>query len=189
MATNYREVLKAYQKKVAELKVHQDYADRVVRATDGKGMTKVLPLATMGTGGGALLCDHCKKPIILEGGRFNNVPVDVAWKQNPDPNWVSWIYGGMVVEIQSNYTLRIYHGYIDRNASDCCNVAKVNETKAADEYKSEWNSDMAKGFFAAIKEEFPNLSEKEQLSMVNDIKEVMYSYDPGIGINQPTNQE
>lgn len=57
-------------------------------------------LATMGTGGNPLLYrDHCGKPIILEGGKFQGVYADAAWRRNPSNGWKSWISGGMVVEI------------------------------------------------------------------------------------------
>src|SRR5687768_6309548 len=61
--TEARSIYQAYLKKAAELRVHQDYAERVVRATAGPGQTPVRPLATMGTDGGPLLCDRCGKPI------------------------------------------------------------------------------------------------------------------------------
>src|SRR5262245_58664166 len=108
--TEARETYQDYLKKTEELEVQAAYADQVAQATAGHGQTPVRPLATMGTNGGPLLCDHCGKPIVLEGGPFHGVTADVAWKKNPVANWASWILGGMVVEIQTNGTLRIYHG-------------------------------------------------------------------------------
>src|SRR6266511_899999 len=56
-----RAIYQAYLKKIEELEVHRAYAERVVKATGGPGQTPVRPLATMGTGGGPLLCDQCGK--------------------------------------------------------------------------------------------------------------------------------
>ena len=74
-----RAIYQAYLQKVEELEVHRAYAERVAKATAGGGQTPVRPLATMGTGGGPLLCDYCRKPIVLEGGAFHGVTADVAW--------------------------------------------------------------------------------------------------------------
>src|SRR5437764_4565682 len=90
-----REIYQAYLKKVRELEVHRAYAEQVARATAGRGQTPVRPLATMGTGGGPLLCDHCGKPMVLEGGLFHGVAADAAWGRNPSDGWTSWILGGM----------------------------------------------------------------------------------------------
>src|SRR5204863_149597 len=125
---------RAYLKKVEELKVYQAYADQVVRATGSPGQTPVRPLATMGTDGGPLLCDHCRKPIVLEGGTAHGQTADVAWARSPRDNWKSWILGGMVVEIQTNGTLRIYHGYPGRNNRHCCNVARREDEAAREEF-------------------------------------------------------
>src|SRR5262249_37726021 len=99
--TEAREIYQAYLKKREELEAHQSYAERVVEATEGHGQTPVRPLATMGTNGGPLLCDHCGKPLVLEGGPFHGVAADAAWRQNPSDDWTSWILGGMLVEIQT----------------------------------------------------------------------------------------
>src|SRR5262245_39100600 len=134
--TEAREIYQAYLKKIEELEVHRAYADRVVKATGGPGQTPVRPLATMGTDGGPLLCDHCGKPIVLEGGRFHGVAADAAWKQHSSGNWKSWILGGMVVELQTNGTLRIYHGYPGGNSKYCCNAASREDKKAQAKFKS-----------------------------------------------------
>jgi hypothetical protein len=68
--TEARQVYEAFLKKREELGVHRDHAEQVAQATAGHGQTPVRPLATMGTNGGPLLCDHCGKPIVLEGGTF-----------------------------------------------------------------------------------------------------------------------
>lgn len=172
-----KELYEAYKIKAAELQKHQEYAERVIMATEGPGMTPVEPLATMGCNGGALLCDHCKKPIILEGGNFNNVPVDQAWaRQSPVAriNWVSWIKGGMVVELQSNNTVRIYHGY-QSNDNDCCQVAYREDQRKRAEHKLDISNGLTDDLYELTKD----------YSLVNKIINLMFGYDPGFGVNQP----
>ena len=180
-----REIYQAYLKKSEELAVHQAYADRVAKATSGPGMTPVRPLATMGTDGGPLLCDHCGKAILLEGGKYHNVPADVAWKRNPTRDkWASWISGGLLVEIQTNGTLRIYHGYPGRDDKQCCNVARRNDDKARAKFKSPDRTKLYHKIIAFLEHELPDVTDKERLDVLNKILDVMYSYDPGIGVNR-----
>jgi hypothetical protein len=180
--TEAREKYQAYLKKIEELEVYRIYAEQVVQATAGSGQTPVRPLATMGSNGGPLLCDHCGKPIVLEGGQFHGVAADAAWRQNPSDDWNSWILGGMVVEIETNGTLRIYHGYPGRN-NDCCEVAIRERTRA--------KSASGKGFekekivHAFLEQAFPDRTTEEHLDLVREILQTMYSYDPGLGINRP----
>ncbi len=183
--TEAREIYRAYLKKIEELEVHRVYADQVAEATRGHGQTPVRPLATMGTNGGPLLCDHCGKPIVLEGGRFHGIAADAAWKQNPRDNWTSWILGGMVVEIQINGTLRIYHGYPGRDPNDCCNVASRNAQKARQEFQSHKCPEIADRILAFLEHEFPDRTAEERLDLLTSILDTMCSYDPGIGINRP----
>jgi hypothetical protein len=183
--TEARQIHQAYLKKIEELEVHRAYAERVVQATEGHGQTPVRPLATLGTNGGPLLCDHCGKPIVLEGGRFHGVTADVAWKQSARDNWTSYILGGMVVEIQTNDTLRIYHGYPGFDDKQCCNVAAREHKKAQAAFdSSEW-SEKAGLLLAFIEQEFTDMSSKEQVALLNEILDTMFSYDPGLGINRP----
>jgi hypothetical protein len=183
--TEARELYQAYQKKTAELAAHRAYAEQVAEATAGPGQTPVRPLATMGTNGGPLLCDYCGKPIVLEGGRFHGKTADVAWKQHPDEHWNSWILGGMVVEIQTNGTLRIYHGYPGRNDNQCCNVASREDEQARAAF------DSGKGFaktdliMAFLEHEFPDRTSEERRELLNNILNTVYAYDPGIGVNRP----
>lgn len=186
--TEARKIYKTYLKKIKELEIHRAYADRVVKATGGPGQTPVRPLATMGTDGGALLCDHCGKPIVLEGGRFHGVTADVAWKQHPSTHWNSWILGGMVVEIVTNGTLRIYHGYPGRDNKQCCNAARRNEEKEQEQFKSEKSPEKYNLLLAFIGHEFPDMTAKQQLDLLNEIINTMYSYDPGIGVNRPSSE-
>jgi hypothetical protein len=184
--TEARELYQAYLKKIEELEIHQAYADRVVKATGGPGQTPVRPLATMGTNGGPLLCDHCGKPIVLEGGPFHGVNADVAWRKKSTENWNSWILGGMVVEVQTNGTLRIYHGYPGRTNTHCCNIASREDTKARDKHVSQNSPEKQKLLLAFLEHEFPDMSSEKRLKLFSQIIDVMYSYDPGIGVNRPS---
>jgi hypothetical protein len=139
----------------------------------------------MGTGGGPLLCDHCGKPIVLEGGQFHGVNADVAWSRNPRGNWNSFILGGMVVEIQSNGTLRIYHGYPGRDDKQCCNAASREDRKARDNFESGWSPELQDRMIAFLEHEFPDKTRNERLALLSKIRDTMYSYDPGIGVNRP----
>lgn len=182
--TEARDLYRAYLRKNAELEVHRAYAERVARATSGPGQTPVRPLATMGTDGGPLLCDHCRKPIVLEGGPFHGVAADVAWGRNPSDGWNSWIKGGMVVEIQTNGTLRIYHGYPGQGKG-CCNVASRKDAEAREEFESRRVVKNPEPVLAFLEHEFPDVAAKARLDLLNAILDAMYSYDPGIGINHP----
>jgi hypothetical protein len=186
--TEAREIYQAYLKKIEALEVHQAYAEQVVQATAGRGQTPVRPLATMGTNGGPLLCDHCGKPIVLEGGRFHGVAADVAWKKNPSKNWTSSILGGMVVEIKTNGTLRIYHGYPVRHQMHCCTVASREHEKARTAFKSSKGTEKLDIILAFLEHEFPDMKSEEHLDLLNKILDTMYSYDPGIGINRPSKE-
>jgi hypothetical protein len=183
--TEAREIYQAYLNKMGELEVHRAYADQVAEATAGHGQTPVRPLATMGTNGGPLLCDHCGKPIVLEGGRFHGVAADVAWKESPSENWTSWILGGMVVEIQINGTLRIYHGYPGRNDEQCCNVASREDEEARGRFDSTKRSEKRDILIAFLQHEFPDMTGDERLDLLSKVLDTMYSYDPGLGMNRP----
>jgi hypothetical protein len=181
-----RAIYEAYRTKLAELEVHRTYADRVAKATNSPGPTPVRPLATMGTDGGPLLCDHCGKAIVLEGGQFHGVAADVAWKrEHPEGNWASWILGGMVVEIALNGTLRIYHGYPGHGTGYCCNVARRNEEKAEARFKSRKTPELYNKLVAFLEHEFPDLTERARRDQLNEILNTLYDYDPGIGVNRP----
>jgi len=180
-----KEIYQAYLTKAKELDVHRTYAEQVADATAGHGQTPVRPLATMGTNGGPLLCDHCGKPIVLEGGQFHGVTADVAWKQNPKGNWTSWILGGLVVEIHTNGTLRIYHGYPERNDTQCCNVASREHEKALADFQSSEGFENRDLMLAFVAQDFAAMTCDEHMDLVSKILDTLYGYDPGIGINRP----
>lgn len=186
--TAARALYARYLARLAELEPLRAYASAVCRATSGNGMTPVMPLATMGTGGGALLCDHCGKPMILEGGQYDRVNVDVAWASNPQrgPNWRSYISGGVVVEIATNGTLRIYHGHVGDRPGECSTKGKA-ATEAADEaFDKRVTHAGLVALFAFASDEFPDLTERERNELVNAIVNTLYTYDPGDGVNKPS---
>jgi hypothetical protein len=184
--TEAKAIYAKYLEKKAILTVHQEYAKRVAKATDDKrGKTPVRPLATMGCNGGVLLCDHCLKPIILESTPCYNVPVDEAWARHPelhDKDWISYIKGGLIVYIAENGTLRIYHGYsrptdCDKLAIDAINAASDAFTRDTSKCNIIWKY---------IDEELlKDKTHDEKNVLFADIMSVMYSYDPGIGVNHP----
>lgn len=183
--TEAEAIYQAYLKKTEELEPHRAYAEQVAIATAGAGQTPVRPLATMGTGGGPLLCDKCHKPIVLEGGSFHGKTADVAWKKNPKDNWTSWILGGMVVEIETNGTLRIYHGYPGGRAEDCCNVASRESQKARAAFGSSKGYEKECMMLAFLQHRFPVMLEDDRMDLLKKILRTVFSYDPGVGINRP----
>ena len=173
-----------YLKRSAGLERLRRYASDVANATSGSGQTPVEPLATMGKKGGPLLCDVCSKPMILEGGSYNGVYADQAWKRNPQKGWVSWISGGMVVRIETNGTLRVFHGYPGR--SGCVQAADREEDKRRDEFKAKRKGidvgeklDLLAAYFKA------EMPENNNDAVLSDIYKVLFVYDPGVGINAP----
>jgi len=183
--TEARALYHAYLAKVEELEVHRAYAQRVVKATAGHGQTPVRPLATMGPNGGPLLCDQCHKPMLLEGGDYHGLTADVAWQRHGGGNWVSWILGGMVVELTTNGTLRIYHGYPGQDPSDCCNVATRERKKARTKRKAHPGLENYNQLLAFLDQEFPAMPGDGRLDLLNKILTLLSADDPGIGVNRP----
>lgn len=183
-----REIYQAYLDRLEVMEQYQVYAKLVVDATGGSSQTPVKPLATMGSNSEALLCDLCGKPMILEGGGFQGVYVDQAWKSNGGKvNWRSYISGGMTLQLQTNGTLRVYHGY---TTSGCCRTATEADTKARAEFRASENgklmetSDRLDLLFAFVRDELMvGFSEDDHWKMVNKIHKVMFGYDPGLGVN------
>ncbi len=182
-----RAIYEAYQKKAAVLELHQAYARRVAEATAGNGPTPVYPLAKMGRDGGPLRCDLCGKPIVLEGGAYDGLPADEAWAEHPNPSgrWNSWISGGMVVEITVNGTLRIFHGYPGRNHTHCCNAVRAKEEKARKEWEASKPVPPLAELRAFLDDTFVELSPDERVTLLTKIVDVMFSFDPGFGVNVP----
>ena len=171
-----------YLARLAVLERHRRLAADVTRATSGSGQTPVEPLATMGKSGGPLLCDVCSKPMILEGGAYQGVYADEAWRRNPRKGWTSWISGGMVVRIETNGTLRIYHGYPGR--SGCVKTADKADGKKEAEFRARSNSmdvsaklELLSAYFKA------ELRENDSDAVLNEIYRVLFMYDPGLGVN------
>lgn len=178
--TKAREIYAAFKEKKEILKKHQEYADKVIKATEGAGMTPVEPLATMGCGGGALLCDHCLKPIILETPPFYGKYADEAWGLQPPHlrvGWKSYIKGGMVVELQSNYTVRIYHGYAG-HPTHCCEIALREDQEKRSAFVSKLDKQLQDDLLEVIQE-------FDKYKILNELINLMFNYDPGFGVNQP----
>jgi hypothetical protein len=171
-----------YLARSAVLERHRRFAADVAEATSGSGQTPVEPLATMGKDGGPLLCDVCGKPMILEGGTYDGIYADAAWRRNPMKGWRSWISGGMVVRIETNGTLRIYHGYPGR--SGCVLNADRADEKARAEFRARYgamNVPAKLGLLSAyFKAELP---ENDSDAVLTEIYRVLFVYDPGLGIN------
>jgi hypothetical protein len=91
----------------------------------------------------------------------------------------------MVVEIQTNGTLRIYHGYPGRNDKQCCNVARREDEQARAAHDSSKRSEKRDVLLAFLQYEFPDMTRDEHLGLHSKILNTMYSYDPGLGINRP----
>lgn len=172
-----RQIYESYLIKSAYLKKQQAYAERVAQATNGPSKTPVMPLATMGTHGGPLLCDECLKPMILEGGKFHGAYVNKAWEKNPDPSWVSYIKGGMVVRIVDNGTLRIYHGYVALDG--CCDTIAEEKRKRLEEtfVRDRSKDDLLLAF---LEEEFPTRVNE----LFNEILTVMFKDYLRFGVNK-----
>ena len=171
-----------YLARAAVLERNRRFADDVVRATSGSGQTPVEPLATMGKNGGPLLCDVCSKPMILEGGAYNGVYADEAWRRSAKQNWVSWISGGMVVQIETNGTLRIYHGYPGR--SGCVRTADKTNAKSRAEFQARSNADDVSAKLDLLSAYFKaELPENDNDAVFGEIYRVLFLYDPGLGVN------
>ena len=185
--TAARAAFAAYLAKRAEMAPHREYAERVARATAGPARTPVRPMATMGPGGGPLLCDVCGKPMLLEGGRWNRRPVDEAWAGTPNPpaDWVSYISGGMVVEIEVNGTLRIYHGHINHGAHECSAKGKAAIEAAEARHVRAVPAGLPDALYAFLADERPELGDAGRWRLVNEVLNELYSFDPGLGLNRP----
>ena len=171
-----------YLARSAVLERHRRFADLVAKATSGAGQTPVEPLATMGKRGGPLLCDVCGKPMLLEGGTYHRVYADDAWRRNPKKGWLSWISGGMVVRIETNGTLRIYHGYPRR--SGCVQIADRTDERERAEFRAQASTmnvpaklELLSAYFKA------ELPENDSDAVLSEIHRVLFVYDPGLGIN------
>jgi hypothetical protein len=173
-----------YLARSAVLARHRRYATDVATATSGSGQTPVEPLATMGKNGGPLACDVCGKPMILEGGGYQGVYADAAWRQNPAKGWQSYISGGMVVRIETNGSLRVYHGYPGR--SGCVQKADKADDKRRAEFRARASTidvpaqlELLSAYFKA------EMPENDSDAVLNEIYRVLFVYDPGLGVNAP----
>ena len=175
-----------YLARAAVLERHRRYASEVAAATSGStGQTPVKPLATMGPNGGPLLCDVCGKPMILEGGAFNGVDADEAWRRNPKRGWTSWISGGMVIRIETNGTLRVFHGYPNR--SGCVTSSDKGDDKKRAEFEARMRTVNVTEKLGLLRAYFQaEMPENDNDDVLTDIYKVLFTYDPGLGVNAPT---
>jgi hypothetical protein len=91
----------------------------------------------------------------------------------------------MVVHIQTNGTLRIYHGYPQGHADECCHLASREDEKAQGAFDAGKRSEEKHKLLAFLEYEYPDMTSEEQRDLLNQILDTMYSYDPGIGVNRP----
>jgi len=166
----------------AVLERHCRHATDVAKATSGSGQTPVEPLATMGKDGGPLVCDVCGKPMVLEGGAYHGVYADEAWRRNPKQGWTSWISGGMVVRIETNGTLRIYHGYPGR--SGCVQKADRADERERAEFRARSKEMNVPAKLESLSAYFKaELPENDSDAVLSNIHKVLFVYDPGLGVN------
>jgi hypothetical protein len=89
------------------------------------------------------------------------------------------------VEVQTNGTLRIYHGYPGRDDNHCCNAAAREDRKAREKFGAGQGAEKQGIILAFLEDEFPDMPEKERFRLLSRVLDTMYSYDPGIGVNRP----
>jgi len=188
-----RGLYQGYQDKLNALEPHIEYSNKIIFALSrGRSHTPVMPLATGGGGGGPLLCDRCKKAILLEGGQYNRMPADEAWGRHPSPDasWMSYISGGLIYLQETNGTVRIYHGYMG-NSSHCCTIAeKADEARRNSFERDDRAASRAHSVLEPyLEDEFPDLSSEERRALRNTIVNTLYSFDPGVGINRPSGKK
>lgn len=186
-----RGIYQAYLDKLEMMRPHQEYCDRMIEATGMVGgKTPVMPLAIMGTDGGPLLCDTCKKQIPLEGGslgaNWQGIGAGTAWataeenEMQPDNTWCSFISGGVTFVEEYNRTFRVYHGY----EGGCLAKDPKNKQEAAFVRKEvPYVTRQKLSDFLAAEHGIQN--EAERKNMINTIFNELYKYDPGIGVNHP----
>ena len=166
------------------LEAHRAYADRVAEALNSPSMTPVEPLATMGPGGGPLLCDVCGKPIPLEGGRYHKVPAHEAWASNPVKGWKSFVSGGLVIRLLPNGTIRIYHGY-PGHENACCTAAAKAEEDADRAFRPRNTLETFRKVIAFVEDEFPHRSDRDRNRLANDVLNTIDDHARGFGVNKP----
>lgn len=167
-----------YLERRAVLDALRPYAQLVLAALSSPGRTPVEPLATMGADGGPLICERCLKPMVLEGGGFQGVHADEGWRRNPTPGWHSYISGGMVVRLETNGTLRIFHGYPGR--SGC-----VRDHDAAPARSVKRSPDEVSAALEDVASHLLSIGVEATDDVLNDVYRVLLRPDPGLGVNRP----
>lgn len=175
----------------AKLAPHRTWAQATLRAVThqpdkgGDGRTPVEPLA-VGSRGGPIVCEVCKKPFPLEGGRVNGMPADAAWKRHGSRGMRSFISGGLVFELQPNGTLHFFHGYQEGGARGAGCYARGRAAEAA--ARKAWVRQDEPGAHAALvalatAELGMKLDEARR--WVQEVMAALFGFDPGTGVNGP----
>jgi hypothetical protein len=123
-----------------------------------RGKTPVKPLAT-------LVCDHCRKPFILEGGALHGKPASEGVGKVD----VSFVLGHCTFVQETNGTLRAYHGWLHSG----CGLAGEEAISAA---RRAHKADPPRGW------------KQEALAAgLNhmDVYDLLFAFDPGLGVNRP----
>ncbi|MBA2541941.1 MAG: hypothetical protein H0V17_20010, partial [Deltaproteobacteria bacterium] len=98
--------------------------------------------------------------------------------------WASWISGGMVVRVETNGTIRIYHGYPGR--SGCVQKADKVDDKQRAVFREQAAAMDVSGKLELLAAYFKaELPENNNDAVLSDIYKVLFVYDPGLGVNSP----
>jgi hypothetical protein len=177
-----RALYQNFLEKEEMMRPYRQYCQEMLLATQPVGgQTPVMPLATMGTGGGPLLCDTCGKQIPLEGGKSHGVGAGNAWSQanNASSAWNSFILGGVTFAEETNHTFRVYHGY----EHGCMSKDPKDKERAA--FGSQVPYSARQQLDAFLLEERDITAPEERKSLVSNILKTMFGFDPGVGVNHP----
>lgn len=187
-----REIWATYEASEARLAPARAHCSRVIKATAPRqGQTPVRPLRFMGKGGGPVRCDQCHKEIRLEGHAWNGQPVSRAWDMNPkaSQSWCNYILGGVTFLTESNGTLRVLHGYMDRPG--CCSAYLAAQEQAQRDFRAQRSeadqaeSQRASALLRALLREERGLQGGDLAQLVLRVQTSLFGYDAGAGINGP----
>lgn len=151
--------MEAYYEKLEALKAAQEYATSMhTRLVPKNGKTPVAPLAE-------LICDHCGKPFVIEGGPFNRQ----AASAGVEAGGYVFVLGHATFLTEVNGTFRAYHGWIGSG----CGGATQAADKAA---RAAFVTSVPKGLTTALRK--AGLPDQA-------VYRALYAYDPGLGRNGP----
>lgn len=176
---------------ISVLRPLQEYANQVILNTrpNNSGQTPVWALATLGRDGGELVCDVCERGIPLEGGPHSNQTAGRAWATASDKlrnqSWYNYILGGVMFVQEVNNTLRVYHGYPNHS---CHRTAERNDALARKEFNSnrpERPPKMRAELHAYLTDVIGISDVEDRDRVIRELDDVLFNYDPGLGINRP----